>query len=92
MTSRDGSGPPDDRARPSLRTRRELSSTLPPELLSEAARRVGWLGLIYAGPGFLAHFGTRAILVSVGLLDARLRIHDLLLLVAASLGVAVIIC
>jgi serine/threonine-protein kinase len=91
MTSRDGSGPPDERARPSLKTRRELSSTLPPELLSEAARRVGWLGLIYAGPGFLAHFGTRAILVSVGLLDAGLGIHDLLFLVAASLGVAIFV-
>ena len=59
--------------------------------MSEAARRVGWLGLIYAGPGFLAHFGTRAILVSVGLLDARLRVHDVLFLIAAGLGVAVFV-
>ena len=65
--------------------------TLPPELMSEGTRRVGWLGLIYAGPGALAHFGTRALLASAGILDAGFRVHDLLFLVAASLGVALFV-
>jgi hypothetical protein len=41
------------------------SVSLPPELLVEAARRLGWLGAMYAGAYTLAHFG-RWLAITVG--------------------------
>ena len=38
------------------------SYTLPPELIVEASRRLGWLGLVYAGALIAASVGRRALL------------------------------
>ena len=35
--------------------------TLPPELLAEAARRLGWVALLYAGAYFVAYFGPHVV-------------------------------
>ena len=39
-----------------------LSSTLPPELIAEASRRLGWLGALYAGFGVFGDVANRIIL------------------------------
>ena len=40
-------------------TTREWTRTLPPEMVAEAAKRLGWLGLIYAVSVLIGHFGRR---------------------------------
>jgi len=37
----------------------EWSHTFPPEMMAEAAQRLGWLGLIYSATGLVGHFGRR---------------------------------
>src|SRR5262245_10915698 len=62
-----------------------LSSTLPPELVTEAARRLGWLGALYAGFGVLGHFGGRFLLAG-GSVSATFRLQDLFFVAAAIMG------
>src|SRR4029450_2994511 len=40
-----------------------LSATLPPELMAEGARRLGWLALMYAIGACVARFGGRLLLI-----------------------------
>ena len=37
----------------------EWAYTFPPEMMAEAAQRLGWLGLIYSATGLVGHFGRR---------------------------------
>jgi hypothetical protein len=39
-------------------TRRSKSTTLPPDVLRDASRRLGWAALVYSGTFFLAFFGS----------------------------------
>ena len=65
------------------------SSSLPPELLADAARRLGWLALIYVGGILVGHFGRRAALTLTGSPVFSFQLPDLLALVAMAMGVAV---
>jgi serine/threonine-protein kinase len=56
-------------------------------MLSEAARRLGWLGLLYAGFGFVGHFGER-IIIAGGSLRMAFRAEDLFFVAAAIAGIA----
>jgi len=63
------------------------SSTLPPELVVEASRRLGWLGALFAGFGVLGQFGGRVLLAS-GSASAAFRLQDLLFIAAVVMGIA----
>jgi serine/threonine protein kinase len=63
--------------------------TLPPDLLAEAGRRLGWVALVYAGGELVGHFGRRLLLAASGALDLSFRASDLLGLSAVAMGVAV---
>src|SRR5215510_5793434 len=67
-----------------------LSSTLPPELMAEAARRLGWLGALYAVVGVFGHVANRVILAghSVG---TAFRPADLFFVATAIMGIALYI-
>ncbi len=65
------------------------SPSLPPELLADAARRLGWLALIYVGATMVGHFGRRAVLTSTGASSVALQLSDMFALAAIALGVAV---
>jgi len=64
-----------------------LSSSLPPELMAEASRRLGWLGALFAGFGVLGHFGGRFLLAG-GSVSATFHSRDLIFVVAACMGCA----
>ena len=64
------------------------SQTLPPELMAEAAWRLGWLGLIYCTVGLVAHFGSRALLTPEGPIRVTVHASDLPFLAAAALAFA----
>jgi len=55
--------------------------------MAEAARRLGWLGLIYFGVGLVGHFGGRAIM-SDGPMRLTFQNADLPFVAAAVLGLA----
>src|SRR5262245_39838922 len=63
------------------------SNTLPPELVTEASRRLGWLGALFAGFGVLGHFGGRFLLAG-GSVSAAFHPRDLIFVAAAVMGVA----
>jgi hypothetical protein len=67
----------------------EWARTFPPEMTAEAAKRLVWLGLIYAVTGLLGHFGRRVGLAwSSG--DAfEPQFQDAIGVIAIALGVAV---
>src|SRR5262245_3143176 len=62
------------------------SQTFPPELMAEATRRLGWLGLIYCTLGLVAHFGSRALLTPEGPIRVTVHASDLPFLAAATLA------
>ena len=66
-----------------------LTSTLPPELMAEGARRLGWLALMYAIGVVVAHFGRRILLVLSDSADVGFHGSDALGLAAAVLSLAV---
>ena len=66
-----------------------LSSTLPPELVADASRRLAWLGLIYFGVGLFAHFVGRALLTPDGPIRVTGSYADLPFLASAVLGLVV---
>ena len=74
--------PPGQRHRPT-------SHTLPPELLADAARRLRWVAVIYAGAGVLGHFGRRLLIAAIGSADFAFRPSDLLGVVTIAMGLAV---
>ena len=63
--------------------------SLPPELLAEAARRLGWLGLLYAGAYTLAHFGPPVMLALGGGVSPATTAQHVIALVAIFMGLAV---
>ncbi len=69
--------------------RRPASHTLPPELLADAARRLGWVALIYAGAGVVAHLGRRLVFVASGSVEIAFRASDLMAIAMLAMGTAV---
>jgi eukaryotic-like serine/threonine-protein kinase len=65
------------------------SPSLPPELLADAARRLGWLGLIYTGAIFVGHFGRRAALTLTGASAFGFELSDMFALAGIAMGIAV---
>jgi hypothetical protein len=64
---------------------------LPPELLSEASRRLGWVGLVYAAAYFLAYGGPYLIAVLNGTSPGYLAVQNWTAIIAIALGVSVFI-
>src|SRR5262245_185149 len=65
------------------------SATLPPELMGEAAWRLGWLGLVYSCVVLFSYFGRRALLIWSGTLEGGLRASDVIAIAAILMGLAV---
>jgi serine/threonine-protein kinase len=63
--------------------------TLPPELLAEASRRLGWLGLIYSGAYALAYFGARIAISLGGAPYDWSGVQDLFAVGSVAMGLAV---
>src|SRR5262245_19602227 len=68
-----------------LHSSSRFSSTLPPELVAEASRRLGWLGALFAGFGVLGHFGGRFLLAG-GPVTATFRPKDVIFVATAIMG------
>jgi eukaryotic-like serine/threonine-protein kinase len=66
-----------------------MSASLPPELLGEAAWRLGWVGLLYSGALLLGYFGRRGLLVWSGVLEGSWRAGDVITVFAILMGIAV---
>src|SRR5688572_16825456 len=65
--------------------------TMPPELLADASRRLGWAGLIYSVTYALAYFGPHLI-VTLADVDHRLtHAQDILSLIAIVIGLIVFV-
>src|SRR5262245_3015426 len=90
-------GPEEDRANVAavkrigelLTSPASTSHTLPPELMAEAAWRLGWLGLLYSAALLLGYFGRRALLTWSGALGGGWRAGDAIAVAAILMGVAV---
>jgi hypothetical protein len=67
----------------------EMSRTLPPEMMEEAARRLAWLGLIYSFTGLIGHFGRRVALAWSSGVAFEPRFQDAIGVVAVAMGIAV---
>src|SRR5262245_13331194 len=65
--------------------------TVPPELMAEAAERLGWLGLLYAASAVAAHFGRRAFMSLAGYGHSGFGAQDLFGLLCVALGVGVFV-
>jgi serine/threonine-protein kinase len=66
-----------------------VALSLSPELMAEATRRLGWLGVTYAAGSIVTHFGHRALLLLSGSTDVGLRAADALGLSTVALALAV---
>ena len=67
------------------------SATMPPELLAEASRRLGWAGLLYASAFLAAYFGPH-VYATLTQPDHRYDwVRDTLALVAVAMGLSVFI-
>ncbi|HEX2309754.1 MAG TPA: hypothetical protein VHH91_03475, partial [Vicinamibacterales bacterium] len=69
----------------------DLTATLPPELMSEGARRLGWLALLYAIGVVVGHFGRRVLLILGDSADVGLHGSDVFGLSTALLSLAVFV-
>ena len=65
--------------------------TMPPELLAEASRRLGWAGLIYAVTYTLAYFGPHLIVSLADVEHGLTHAQDILAFIAIVLGVTVFV-
>lgn len=65
------------------------SPSLPPELLADAARRLGWLALIYVGAILVGHFGRRAAIILTGASAFGFQLSDMFALAAMAMSIAV---
>jgi eukaryotic-like serine/threonine-protein kinase len=65
------------------------SPTLPPELMAEAAWRLGSLGLVYAVGVSCSYFGRRALLAWSGLVEGGFHASDAITITAILMGLAV---
>src|SRR5258705_4563670 len=75
--------------RPSMDSSSRSSASVPPELLADAGRRLGWLALIYVGGTVVGHFGRRAALALTSASGFGVYLSDIFVLAAAALGTAV---
>ena len=72
-------------------------STIPPELLHEASRRLGWAGLVYSGTFFFAYFGTHfffggdpsTAIPEHGLFDGNRAVQSTVAIISIAMGLAV---
>jgi hypothetical protein len=67
----------------------EWARTFPPEMTAEAAKRLVWLGLIYAVTGLLGHFGRRVGLAWSSGVAFEPQFQDAIGVIAIAMGVAV---
>ena len=67
----------------------EWARTFPPEMTAEAAKRLVWLGLIYAVTGLLGHFGRRVGLAWSSGAAFEPQFQDAIGVIAIAMGVAV---
>jgi hypothetical protein len=67
----------------------EWSHTFPPEMMAEAARRLGWLGLIYSATGLIGHFGRRLAAVWSGSVPFEPLFQDAVGVIAVAMGIVV---
>jgi hypothetical protein len=58
-------------------------------MLAEAAQRLGWLGLIYAGTGLIGHFGRRLAVAWSSGLAFEPQFQDAIGVIAVAMGIAV---
>jgi eukaryotic-like serine/threonine-protein kinase len=77
------------RVRRSVDAHSHSSPSLPPELLADAARRLGWLALIYTGAIVVGHFGRRAALTLTGASPFGFELSDMFALAGMAMGIAV---
>jgi serine/threonine-protein kinase len=68
-----------------------LTATLPPELMAEGARRLGWLALMYAIGACVARFGGRLLLILSDSANVGFHGSDALGLATAALTLAVFV-
>jgi serine/threonine-protein kinase len=80
---------PDARVERAMDPFSHLTATLPPELMAEGARRLGWLALMYAIGVVVAHFGRRILLILSDATDVGFHGSDAFGLAAAVLSLAV---
>jgi tRNA A-37 threonylcarbamoyl transferase component Bud32 len=71
--------------------RNETSRDFTPELLADAARRLGWLCLAYAGGSILAHFEHWAAIAWAGSIDWSLHVPAVFGFAAVLISIAVFI-
>jgi serine/threonine-protein kinase len=64
---------------------------MPPELLAEASRRLGWAGLIYAVTYMLAYFGPHLIVSLAEVEHGLTHAQDILALIAMAMGITVFV-
>jgi serine/threonine-protein kinase len=69
----------------------ETSQSLPPDVLSEGARRLGWLGLAHAGTTTLAYFAHRGYLAWTTSLELGMGIADVFSAASVLVGLAVFV-
>jgi len=75
--------------RPSLDASSHSSPSVPPELLADAGRRLGWLALLYVGASIVGHFSRCVVLALTGASELGIHLSDVFALAAAGLGTAV---
>lgn len=66
-------------------------STLPAEMRTEAVRRLGWLGLVYAGGYTVAHFGQLWLLRLSGVAVGVHWPHHVIAFLSIAMGIAVFV-
>ena len=81
----------DARVEPAKDPFSHLTATLPPELMAEGARRLGWLALMYAIGAVVGHFGRRVLLILSDSADVGLHGSDVFGLATAVLSLAVFV-
>ena len=63
--------------------------TFPPEMMAEAAQRLGWLALIYSATGLIGHFGRRLATAWSSGVPFEPAFQDAIGVVAVAMGIAV---
>src|SRR6267142_6653265 len=81
--------PTEQRVRRAVDSSPRSSPSVPPELLADAARRLGWLALIYVGATMVGHFGRRAAITLTGASAFGFQLSDMFALAAIAMGIAV---
>ena len=81
----------DARVEPAKDPFSRLTATLPPELMAEGARRLGWLALMYAIGVVVGHFGRRVLLILSDSADVGLHGSDVFGLATTVLSLAVFV-